>query len=441
MTDFEGARLRILGMSEKYGFGYYETDDIWVESTNGEQFNDAIFDRNLVCTDKYNFEVEFVQSDTVKTDISSAVAAGLDICDLFFENWGNMFALSKSGNMRDLREIDTLDLSNVWWDRNANADLALANRLFYTTGELTTTDDRCTRFIYFNKDLAEKNNLDDPYQLVRDGKWTLDVFAGMTKAVYNDVNGNGKTDPEDTMGFFVESGIVQFFLLAAGQRYVQLDEDGYPRYSFLTGSEDYMLLEKIVSLLTDTKNTYPVNSYTDLGGYSNRYTYGRSLFAGGRHLFTIGGSLVIEEFRDMEDEFGILPMPKYSEEQESYYHTVETSVPFIAVPGTVSDTSELGMMLEYYAYEGMNILTPVFRETLLERKYTRDAESAEMLAIIYENKSYDLAHVANWGGVASVAYDAVAAGRIPQASSYKKISTAMDKLTANDYNAVLNAGK
>lgn len=55
MTDFEGAKLRILGMSEKYGFGYYETDDIWVESTNGEQFNDAIFDRNLACTDKYNF--------------------------------------------------------------------------------------------------------------------------------------------------------------------------------------------------------------------------------------------------------------------------------------------------------------------------------------------------------------------------------------------------
>lgn len=38
------------------------------------------------------------------------------------------------------------------------------------------------------------------YSLVRDGKWTLDMVADVTKDIYKDLNGNDKRDDEDFYG-------------------------------------------------------------------------------------------------------------------------------------------------------------------------------------------------------------------------------------------------
>ncbi|MGM9652520.1 MAG: hypothetical protein ACI3XP_02665 [Eubacteriales bacterium] len=440
-TDFDGAKLRILGMGPNYGVGYYETTDIWVAEQTGESFNDAIYDRNLACEENYDFTVEFTQDANVMGTIGSAVASGLDICDLFFENWKNAYGMSKQAYMLDLFEIDTMDLSNPWWDQNATRDLAMGNRLFYTTGELTTLDDKCTRFVYFNKKLVEDYNLANPYQLVADNNWTLDTWTEMARGVRADLDGDGVIGPHDRYGFFTETGQIQMFLLGFDMKYVEYDKDGVPQYSFLQNSEDYTKLEKLVTMLNDRELNYHVNAIGTVEGYTNRWASGRGLFAQDKMLFTISGALVITEFRDMESEFGILPMPKYDSTQETYCHTMDTYSPLFAVPNTKKDTKDLGMMLEYYSYEGMNILTPVFREKLLERKYTRDAESVDMLAIVFDNKSFDITHVANFGGVTAVATNAIERATMPRISDYKEIQEKILNAIQDDYESIINSGK
>ncbi len=442
-TDFGGAKLRILGISENVYLGYYATDDIWREADGADQFESAVYKRQQDCINKYKFSIEYTPSDSSTKAITDFVAGGLDQVDLAFGLWSSMFGISKTGNLLDMREMATIDLKNTWWDQNANESLCLANRLFYTTGEVSTIDDQCTRALYFNKTLAENKQLESPYTLVRSNQWTFDKFAEMCRSVYTDVDGEGDTDENDVIGFFYENGQFSYLMTAVGEKYATLDETGKPQYTWLQTSDAVTKLENVANLLIDDKVTMDINAYKTGGGAnsSNIYAYARSKFAAGKHLFSIGGALVISEFADMEDEFGIVPMPKWNADQDKYYHVVETVTPLYGIPNTKTDTTDIGYMIEYFSYEGQQTVTPVYKENMLKRRYAPDADSADMLDIIYANRSFDVGYVCNWGEITSMGDSSVASGRAPKMASYNRAGKSVSALIDREYEAFLKVGK
>jgi hypothetical protein len=104
--------------------------------------------------------------------------------------------------------------------------------------------------------------------------------------------------------------------------------------------------------------------------------------------------------RDMKDDFGIIPLPKYDEAQAAYYSTPGAGINFFAVPVTVKDTECVSAVLEGLAILGHQDIIPTYYEIVLKSKYSRDEESAEMLDIIRENIIVDFgaqiySHVVN----------------------------------------------
>lgn len=440
-TNLEGAVLRIHGDDGSTSYGYYETGDIWKEEDSSDPFDASVYKRAQDCINKYNFSIVYTNSANPLADVTSMVSGGLDQVDLVFGAWSRIFPASKAGVLYDLREIETIDLSGEWWDQNANTELSLANRLFYTAGELTTVDDRCTRALYFNKALATANNLESPYELVRSNQWTFDKFAEMCRSVYNDVDGAGEYDEDDIVGFFYEAFQFSYFMTAMGEKIATLDENGKPVYSYLSTSEAVTKMEKIAELLIDNEATFHVNDYKNLGSFSNKWAYGRGKFAAGKHLFSVGGALVITEFVDMEDEFGIIPMPKWTSEQDRYYHIIETSAPLFGVPNTKTDTTDLGYMLEYFSYEGMNTVTPAYKEKMLKRRYAQDADSADMLDIIYASKCFDIGYVGNWNNISRLGDSSVENRKIPKMSSINRAGKNIPNLIEKEYETLVNIGK
>lgn len=438
-TDFGGAKLRVLGISESLYLGYYTTDDVWRETDGTDQFESAVYKRVQDCINKYNFSIEYSDSASTTKDIASMVSGGLDQYDLIFGLWSGLFSSSKQGHLIDLREVATINLENPWWDQNANDNLSVANRLFYTTGEVSTIDDQCTRALYFNKTLAENNQLESPYTLVRSNQWTFDKFAKMCRDVANDVDGGGTLDEDDVVGFFYENGQFSYFMTAIGEQYATLDETGKPQYTWLQSADAVTKLDSVANLLIDEKAVFPITKYTNAGG--NAYGYARSKFAAGKHLFSVGGALVISEFADMEDEFGIVPMPKWNADQDKYYHVVETVTPLYGIPNTKTDTTDIGYMIEYFSYEGLQTLTPVYKETMLKRRYAPDADSADMLDIIYANRSFDIGYVGNWSNITSMGDSSVAAGRAPKMNAYNRASTSVSAQIDKEYQDFLLVGK
>jgi len=109
---------------------------------------------------------------------------------------------------------------------------------------------------------------------------------------------------------------------------------------------------------------------------------------------------VVEKFRGMEANFGIVPLPKFDEAQTQYYSVVNpyTGV-LLGVPKSVQDLERTSIILEAMAAESRYTLQPAYYDVVLQRKYTRDDESQEMLDIIFGNRIYDIGAVYSFGNV------------------------------------------
>src|SRR5699024_2737357 len=94
--------------------------------------------------------------------------------------------------------------------------------------------------------------------------------------------------------------------------------------------------------------------------------------------------VLIENLKDSNVNYGILPMPKYDENQEYYYGVCYDSPMW--VPITVTDTDRTGMIIEAMSAEGYKTIMPAYKDIALKNRYAVDTDSAEMLDIIFANR-------------------------------------------------------
>ena len=94
--------------------------------------------------------------------------------------------------------------------------------------------------------------------------------------------------------------------------------------------------------------------------------------------------------REAEFEFGILPYPKFTEDQDGYHSRVEGGCKIAVIPVTNKNPENAGALLEAMACYGFNEIIPNYYEIALKRKNSRDEQSAEMLDLIFSTRSYDL---------------------------------------------------
>jgi len=123
-------------------------------------------------------------------------------------------------------------------------------------------------------------------------------------------------------------------------------------------------------------------------------------FSSDRALFTIVDINSIETFRNMETDFGILPLPKYDEAQENYRSLSMSG--FITVPQSTADVELSGKAAELLSHYSAEIFTPAYYDLLLDSKVARDEESSEMLDIIFDSIVFDYGMV--YGGYNEISY-------------------------------------
>ena len=110
----------------------------------------------------------------------------------------------------------------------------------------------------------------------------------------------------------------------------------------------------------------------------------------------------------MEDDFGVLPIPKFDETQEEYYHQVFTNACCaLCIPNNIENTEMVGMVTEYLAYLGQEKMVPAYYDSYLQGRVARDTQSELAFNIIFSTKRYDLGYAFNWNGINSIIKDAV----------------------------------
>ncbi len=397
--DYEGYSFRM--MTKGLYNVHWRSIDAVAEELTGEPINDAVFNRNTYVSETYNVKFEeVIHTDMNPTPMAQKfIQAGEDGFDVLLHG-NEMRTLITGGMMLDLNTIPYMDLEKPWYDQNANSALSIANRLYMTAGDMTIMDNNATWCLQFNKALADDLNLGNLYDMVKEGKWTMDVLLSAVELASQDLNGDGVHDEFDQWGIEGESFNTTALMMGAGVKIFEKDENDMPVLAI--GTEHfYNTFEKAVAINGNMDFCLHVDNYTSK--YPGESVWSDCMdkcFSEGRALFNFAGMNRVTLFREMETDFGILPIPKWDEEQESYHNVVSLwCAALIAVPKTAGDTERTGVILEALNAESMYTLTPAYYDITLQGKSVRDEESADMLDIIFESRVYDLGNMFAWGGV------------------------------------------
>lgn len=308
--------------------------------------------------------------------------------------------LAEANHLYDINSLKYINTENSWWDQNANKDLSINDMLFYTNGSLTAAYSESTFVIYVNKALATEELGEDVdiYQLVKDGKWTIDKLAEFSRTVTEDVNGDDKMNGADKYGLYVWDDSMLGMMAAAGTRIATVQEDGSIALT-LSNDNTINMFNKFMDIACDTAYAlqYQRAELKPAEGVIKAFQANRALFWQTSNVNT-------KQLRDMEAEFGILPYPKLSEDQERYYSTIAPyNSQFICVP-IFTDGKEdyISHITEALAYYGEKMVWPACYEQTLKGAFARDEGTIDMLDIIYDNYGYDIGFYYNVGGFTSV---------------------------------------
>ncbi|MBQ4574678.1 MAG: hypothetical protein IJA85_05705 [Clostridia bacterium] len=380
--------------------GTWVTTDLVAEEQNGDPINDAVFKRNSTVSELLHITISARYEGDVISACRKEIQSGEDNYGAFLTNVGNSATLASEKGLVDLYTVEGLNLDKPWWDSSAAEDFSVANRLYAVMGDINITDNKATWTVLFNKKIALDNSMKNHYDVVSDGKWTLSYLHNNAKKITNDINGDGKYTPEDQWGAVNQYECVIALFTASGGYTADKDSNDIP---YLSMGEQKMvdLLDAIMEFETDNMAQIRADDY--VGKYSDIWTeVNVNTFLEGRALYYIAPLASLDKMRDMEDELGILPMPKNSENQENYYTTLQyNNATVYCIPATASDPERSGVILEAMAYHSSD-LTNAYYEVTLKRKYTDDEESAEMLDLIFRNRHIDLGIMYNWGSLSSI---------------------------------------
>ena len=190
-------------------------DDMVAEEMTGEVVNDAVFRRNSETSERYNITIthELSSNSNYETDAKASILAGDDTYDLVVPHGRAAHAYANEGLAIDWNQLEHVDLTQSYWDADAVRSFTLPGGLFAMTGDISYQSVGACNAMLFNKNYFDEYQLEYPYETVKEGAWTFDMFAGMVEGYSRDLDGDGKLGDGDIYGYgtFRWVGPVQAF--------------------------------------------------------------------------------------------------------------------------------------------------------------------------------------------------------------------------------------
>lgn len=395
-TDWEGREFMVLGRTDS-AHSQFTNFEIYAEELTGELVNDAVFNRNLEISTKYNADLAQNLVVNPADTAQKQILAGDDFAKMMFVQIQQAGGMATKGYYVNYDRLEYIDLSAPWWSQEITDKLSLGGKIYFTTSYFNLMDKNRTYSMVFSKDLMKDFNLGDLYQTVRDGRWTIDLMTEYCRTVAADLNGNGEMDIDDRIGYGTDS-YNAFYVnwIGCGNVMCVKDSDGYPVIDVLN-DRSMLSADKLLDLYNDRSVVMIPDEWKGKVTYDHWYTSSYT-FYDNRALFKTNFSHGFAHLSEKtEIDYGCVPNPKLDESQEVYLSALDpVGAMLMAVPMTNVEYDFTGFMMELLSERGLYDIMPVYYETTLKTKYTYDVESGEMLDLIFANLTTDLAIVFNW---------------------------------------------
>ena len=415
----------------------WTSGEIAVEALTGEPVNDAVFERNRAVENRLGIKIISIEDstdshDAVVSKVAISVKGGLKDFDIMAAPAYKTLPETLNGTFINLRSdaCEYLDLDREWWIQGFNEAVEYGGAQYAVLGSMVLSMYRFGFVTVFNKQTFENASQPFPYEYVKNGTWTLAKQASLIPLFYED-DGDGKqSSTGDHYGFASSTYTnIDAYWSACKLDIIRKDEDGNLKVvqdlDRLHGTAD-----KVIQIFHNCgPATYKFVGTDDDGIWSGI----RKIFADGYAAMASFRFMEMEnaEMRNMEQAYGVVPMPKYDENQESHYTLLHDQFTVLAIPATVTgDTvQQISAVLEALSSASYNIVKPVYYEETLRTKIADDPTAADMMDIITDNVYIDagILYIAVLGDYHHALRRIIASGINSATSTYKGKNKACEK--------------
>ena len=389
--DFGGTEIGILfrgTMSYLDGTksNFWIINDVCGTDNIGETVSDAVWQRNITVEERLKIKLNWIPTDgtSLSNDqqiIRQSIMSASDEYSCLLATGNSSSGIGLNPYMRDISAIPYIDYSQPWWWEFANEALSMDGKSRqFIVGDMLLTNLNQTGVLYFNKNIYSDiyGDPDEMYRLALDGKLTMDTLYELSSGAYSDANGDGTQNEGDTFGLIWSQGKneeLSHYFVACGLDMYEL-KDGVLTIT-MDNERTIAAIEKIYRLMNENEGSWSCTG--SLPTISPTFAEGHSLFMMSRFSPATTATL-----REMEDEYGILPVPKMDADQDRYYSYVHDSGTVLGVPKMVGDEmfAVVGATMEALCGEAHRTYIDAFLETALKMKYSRDALSGQCIDIV-----------------------------------------------------------
>ena len=391
-VDFGGYNFRVMIRGQR---DEWDNRDVFAEEETGEVVNDAVFRRNLEVEDALGIEISvvWVPEYQQRNSLRNTVAAGDNAFDAVMMNFESLTHATQQGFLVNLDNLAGIDLSHPWWDQSLLRDTSVMNRNYFATGDITIMTNDGTWTMMFNKQLARDFDLPNIYDIVRAGEWTAEKMLELGRGVSMDLDGNGIMNQFDQYAFTTTMDSVQGLFFSMGNRITRKNALDLPEFA-LYGEQLMRNLELMFEIMRGADN------FTLIAGDFGNHLISQAAFEENRALFLAEVMQLVIRLRQMETDFGVIPMPKASAAQEKYLTNIhQWASSAVAIPRGIQDEERSATVIEALAYGGFKYIRPAYYDIALQTMHARDEESGEMLDIILAGRLADFGRMNDFGGV------------------------------------------
>lgn len=408
-------------------------DTITTEDTvTGDPVNDIIYERNKMIEQRLNVKIEAIKDGNAIDKVVTSISGGSADFDILVDCCWRIAPKFTNGYFRNLRATEHLDFDQPWWNPSFNEAIHYNGAQFGITGDFTLSLYRRTYATVFNKALFVDAQQPFLYQYVDDGTWTLDKQTSLVPLFHRD-NGDGIQDMTGDIYGFVSNDFISVdpYWAACEVDIIRINGEG--EYEWVFDVEKLNnVTDKILELYYNTDS----GSYIEHNDASAEGTV-HSIFSAGNAAMA---TLTIEwlesgAMREMPQEYGVVPIPKYDTLQKEYHSQMHDGFTIASVATTVKGDrlDMIGAVLEAMGSASFNLVRPVYYETTLRTKIVKDPQSSAMMDLIISGIHLDVGFVYShsMSSFHQGLQDIVDSKQNSTASRYKSMSKSAQKSLKN----------
>ncbi|MBQ4193856.1 MAG: hypothetical protein II650_06325, partial [Clostridia bacterium] len=296
--------------------------------------------------------------------------------------------LIQKGFLMPFDRLENIDMTQPYWDQGAQRYLRILGKMYFGFVDFGFDHYDSLAVLFYNGKLVNDYQLEDPQELMLEDAWTIDKFETQISTVLTDLNGDGKYRlTDDVLGLTGREYWFQPLLNRSGEFLFTWD-DNEENFVLHMTDDRFVRVSEAISAIYSTQN--PATDYSD-------YDKGRIAFSEGRSLFYSRLLGDFRQLREVEDDYGVVCFPRYSEASDDSSFFVKNPTT-LYLPTVVCDTNgdgrqdydEIGLFLEAMGAYTYDITLDVYLENTVIGKGMRDERSADMVRLMMKNRSFDL---------------------------------------------------